>query len=220
MSGIVLLFFVSFAVKHSATTSSRCHHYDRFAVVNIAKIKTNRLTLRPLTLADVDEMHRLWIDPGVRKYLWDDFVIPREKAQEVVAASVTLFKEMGLGLWAVAFHEQSALIGFCGYWYFHDPPELEILYGMAPQHWGNGLATEIARATLQLGFQYLGFGEIVASADAPNAASFRVMEKTGMKFCKRENKDERDTIFYSLSKNDFQSDPSIQFISAEAGERK
>jgi ribosomal-protein-alanine N-acetyltransferase len=188
--------------------------------MNVREIKTKRLALRPFTMEDVDEIHRLWTEPGVRKYLWDDEIISKEKAREVIAENLTLLDEKGFGLWAVTFHEQSAIIGFCGYWHFHEPPELEILYGISPEHWGKNLATEIAQAMLQFGFRYLGFDEILASADAPNAASFRVMEKIGMKFLKRENKNGLDTIFYSLSKNEFQFDDSIQFISHEVDGRR
>jgi ribosomal-protein-alanine N-acetyltransferase len=73
---------------------------------------------------------------------------------------------------------------------------------------------------LQFGFQYLKFDEISASADAPNAASFRVMEKTGMMFLKRESRNGLDTIFYTISKNDFQFDKSIQVIANEVDEQK
>lgn len=198
---------------------SACCEEDIF-VMTIREIKTKRLSLRPFTLADVDEIHQLWIEPGVRKYLWDDEIIPKERAQEVIARSIELFNEKGLGLWAVTFHKQATIIGFCGYWYFHEPPELEILYGIAPQYWGNNLATEAARALLQYGFQYLGFDEIIASADAPNAASFRVMEKTGMKFLKRASKNGWDTIFYAISKNDFRVDESVQIIAPEADQQK
>lgn len=180
--------------------------------MSIREIKTKRLFLRPFALADVDEIHQLWIEPGVRKYLWDDEILPKEKSQEVIAKSVELFNEKGFGLWAATFHEQAVIIGFCGYWYFHEPPELEILYGISPEYWGNNLATEAAQAMLQFGFQYLKFNEIIASADTPNAASFRVMEKTGMKFSKRESKNGLDTIFYSISKNAFQFDDSTQFL--------
>jgi ribosomal-protein-alanine N-acetyltransferase len=180
--------------------------------MNIREIKTARLSLRPFTLADVEAIHRLWIEPGMRKYLWDDEIISKEKAREVIETSMSLFEEKGFGLWAATFHEQSTIIGFGGYWYFHEPPELEILYGIAPQYWGNNLATEAAKAMLQFGFQYLKFDEISASADAPNTASFRVMEKTGMKFLKRENRNGLDTIFYSISQNEFQFDHSTQFL--------
>lgn len=69
--------------------------------MNVERIKINRLILQPFTLADVDEVHRLWVKPGMRKYLWDDEIIPHEKAKEVVAESVALFKDNGFGLWAM-----------------------------------------------------------------------------------------------------------------------
>lgn len=206
--------------NESAMPAANCNLMVRTMKTGIIEIKTRRLVLRPFTRADVDEIHKLWTEHGVRKYLWDDEIIPHAQAQEVIARSVELFREEGTGLWTVSFHQQPALIGFCGYWYFREPPELEILYGISPELWGKNLATEAARAMLQYGFQYLGFDEIIASADAPNAASFRVMEKAGMKYWKRENKSGLDTIFYAISKDDFHVDNSVQFTAHEAGKKK
>jgi ribosomal-protein-alanine N-acetyltransferase len=78
------------------------------------------------------------------------------------------------------------LIGFCGFWHFHEPPELELLYGIAPDHWHKGLATEAANAMIRYGFDVLRFERIVASTDAANTASVRVMERAGLRFWKRE----------------------------------
>ena len=55
----------------------------------------------------------------------------------------------------------------------HQPPQLELLYGIAPEHWNKGLATEAANAIIRHGFDTLGFERIEASTDAPNAASVR-----------------------------------------------
>jgi ribosomal-protein-alanine N-acetyltransferase len=49
--------------------------------------------------------------------------------------------------------EEDTLIGFCGFWFFYDPPELQLLYGIAPDRWGKGLAAEIARAMIRYGFE-------------------------------------------------------------------
>src|SRR5262245_58754509 len=70
--------------------------------------------------------------------------------------------------------------------YFHDPPQLELLYGIAPDRWNKGLATEAAIAMIGYGFEVLGFERIEASTDALNAASVRVMARAGMRFWKRE----------------------------------
>ena len=101
-------------------------------------LETARLRLRPLTVADVDDLHRLFTQPGVRRYLRDDEVVPRERAAVLVDASVASFEAHGYGLWAVSLQNDDALIGFCGFWPFHEPPRLELLYGIAPGHWGAG----------------------------------------------------------------------------------
>ena len=67
-----------------------------------------------------------------------------------------------------------------------------------PEHWSRGLATEAAKAMIQFGFEQLGFERIIASADAPNVASHRVMEKAGMAFDKRVTVDGLDTVYYSV----------------------
>ncbi|MCS6924311.1 MAG: GNAT family N-acetyltransferase [Candidatus Binatia bacterium] len=175
-------------------------------MARIARLATARLWFRPLTLSDVDALHRLWTEPGIRKYLWDDQVIPRQQAAEIVARSVELFAEAGIGLWGMFQQGAEALIGFCGYWYFRDPPELELLYGVAPAHWGKGFATEAARAMLRYGFEELGFRRVVGSTEVVNIASVRVMEKAGMVVARRAAVNGCDTVFFVLSRELFVPD--------------
>jgi RimJ/RimL family protein N-acetyltransferase len=140
----------------------------------------------------------------VRKYLWDDEVISREQTASVIDESISLFKSNGFGLWGVLHRRGETLIGFCGYWFFHDPPQLQLLYAIAPDHWATGLATEAARSVIAYGFEELSFDRIIASADAPNQASLRVMEKAGMAFDKRLYINGLDTVYYAISREEFQ----------------
>jgi ribosomal-protein-alanine N-acetyltransferase len=164
-------------------------------------LETARLRLRPLTAADVDDLHWLFTQPGVRRYLWDDEVIPRERTASVVERSTALLATHGFGLWAVSFKDSPAIVGFCGFWHFHEPPRLELLYGIAPDHWNNGLATEAAIAMICHGFEVLGFARIEASTDAANTASVRVMERAGLRFWKRETTNGLDTIYSWIERN-------------------
>jgi len=163
-------------------------------------LETARLRLRPLTVADGGDLHRLFTLPGVRKYLWDDEIIPLERAAVLVEASVSSFEAHGHGLWAVSLPNDDALIGFCGFWPFHEPPQLELLYGLSSDHWHRGLATEAANAMIRYGFDVLGFERIEASTDAANAASVRVMERAGLRFWKRELTNGLDTIYYAINR--------------------
>ena len=160
------------------------------------ELKTARLVLRPLRMADADELHALWTAPGVRRYLWDDEVIAPERTADVIAESERLFASEGYGLWAARHHGSEALVGFGGYWSFHEPPRRELLYGVAKSHWGKGLATELASALMQFGTEQRRFAEILASTDAPNVASVRVLEKLGFELERRATSSGRDTLFF------------------------
>ncbi|MGH9900270.1 MAG: GNAT family N-acetyltransferase [Pyrinomonadaceae bacterium] len=181
-------------------------------MTNGTEIETERLCLRPFTPEDVDAVHRLWTDKDVRRYIWDDEAIPRERAAAVIDESRRLFESEGFGLWAASPRAEDALIGFCGYWYFHEPPELQLLYGLAPASWGRGLAAEAARAMIRFGFEELSLDRVVASADAPNEASFRVMEKAGMTFEKRVLMNDRDTVYYAITREEFRPDDSTYVL--------
>ena len=171
-------------------------------------IETARLHLRPFASADLDDLHRLWTEPEVRRYLFDGEIIPRGLVGEEIAGSQERFKTKGCGLWSAFPKGADELIGFCGYRFFHQPPELQLLYGFAPAHWGRGLATEAARAMIRYGFEELALTRVIASADTVNASSLRVMEKAGMTFEKRAIVGGLDTTYYALSREAFQPDES------------
>ena len=175
-------------------------------------IETARLRLRPFTLDDVDDFHRFLIDPDVRKYLCDDKVLSREQVASFIDESLASFKTHGFGLWAVLPREEDSLIGFCGFRFFFDPPELQLMYGIAPDRWGQGLATEIARVMIQYGFEEYSFDRIITSADAPNLASLRVMEKAGMTFEKWVCINGSDLVYYAIARDAFEPDESLYRI--------
>jgi len=181
--------------------------------MSLLRIETRRLQIRPFILDDVEALHRHWTRPEVRKYLWDDIIIPREQVVEVVESSINSFATNGFCFWAVFPKDKTELIGFCGFRFFGEPPEIEILYSIAPEYWSQGLATEAAQAMLRCGFEEHGFERIYAGADPPNAASFRVMEKCGMTFAKRMFINNIEAIYHVISRQAFQPDDSVYKIS-------
>lgn len=54
-------------------------------------------------------------------------------------------------------------------------------YTLNRRHWKNGYATEGARALLNVAFVSLGLHRVWATCDARNRASYRVLEKLGMR---------------------------------------
>ncbi|MCD5346621.1 GNAT family N-acetyltransferase [Agromyces sp. S2-1-8] len=59
--------------------------------------------------------------------------------------------------------------------------EAGIGYGVAPHHAGRGFATEIARALIDLAVDELGAHRVTAGCYADNIASWKVMERLGMR---------------------------------------
>jgi ribosomal-protein-alanine N-acetyltransferase len=146
--------------------------------------------------SDARELHDLWTTPGVRRFLWDDCVIPFEQTATTIETSVRLFAERGFGLWGARRHDRPRLVGFGGFWYFREPPELELLYGVAEEAWGAGVATDVGRAIVEYGRRSLRMPVIHASTDLANAASVRVLEKLGFRHTRRAAIAGLDTVFY------------------------
>lgn len=162
-------------------------------------LRTSRLRLRPLGRADLGEIHALWVDPDVRRYLWDGLEISVDAASDVLSSTERHFRQRRYGIWGVHALDAAALIGFAGArpWPTGEP---ELLYGLQRTSWGRGLATEAGEAVLAHLFETLGHPRVVAATDPPNAASIRVMERLGMTFDERIEMHGLDTVVYRLSR--------------------
>lgn len=132
----------------------------------------------------------------MRRYLLDDELVSREWVESEVVASAARFRAGSAGLWTLRPLEGGAMAGFVGYRPFFDPPEPQLLYGLLPTYWGQGLATEAAKAAVDFGLHELGFAEVRAAVDAPNEASIAVLERLGMRECKRTEDGVAGTAFY------------------------
>lgn len=167
------------------------------------ELTTPRIQLRPCKADDIDALHRLWTDSDVRKYLWDDEIIPLELVAEIVDSSIQDFATRGFGHWIITWKDNNELIGWVGLREFGTLPAIEVLYGIMPSCWGQGLAVEAARAILHYGFTQLNLPQIHAGTDAPNTASLRVMEKLGMRFDRRSQTNGLETIYYVIAREEF-----------------
>jgi [ribosomal protein S5]-alanine N-acetyltransferase len=144
------------------------------------QLQTTRLAMRPITTDDIDVLHALWTNADVRRYLWDDIVIHLERAATEINYSIASFYIYKFGLWAITLKASGQIIGFCGLRRFGNPPETELLYGLHPDHWHQGYATEASREILRYGFEVLEHEKIYAGRDLPNTPSQAVMQRLGM----------------------------------------
>lgn len=164
---------------------------------------TKRLQLAPITHQDAGEFHQLLSHPRVRKYLCDDHVLLLSQVEQMVSQSIAALNDNQYGLWVSRFVGEAAIVGFCGYWTFFEPSQIQLMYGVSPMYWAQGLAVEMGQKMLDYGFQVHGFETIWASADVPNQASIYVMQRLGMKFAKQEIVEGQELIFYQLGREDW-----------------
>ena len=177
------------------------------------ELRTERLWLRPVAPADRDALHRLWTDPDVRRFLWDDRVIDLVVVDGVLAASVASFAAEGFGHFALRESEAGpgvgadgadALLGTCGLHRYTPGAEPELLYSLAPECWGSGLASEAARAVVADAFVRLDFPRVLARADVPNRGSVRVMQRLGMQHAGEREEGGLRLVSYTLAREDWQ----------------
>jgi ribosomal-protein-alanine N-acetyltransferase len=110
--------------------------------------------------------------------------LSREESDALIARIEAHQQQHGFTFFAAEVRATSQLIGFIGMVYTpfeaRFTPCVEIGWRLAAEFWGQGLATEGARAVLQFGFDELKLAEIVALTVPANRRSRRVMEKLGM----------------------------------------
>ena len=144
-------------------------------------LEGERVSLRPLTIADAEEMLLFARDPEVTRYLpWSsntDLTMVRSFLREQISRR---HRNESLGF-AVILRSTGAMIGSTDLMDLkRTKGEAEFGYILARPFWGNGLMTESALLTLDCGRSELNLKRIFAWADQENLASRRVLEKCGL----------------------------------------
>ncbi len=111
-------------------------------------------------------------------------ILNRAETEAQVARIREHFDRHGFGVWAVEVPGVAEFIGYVGLGIprFDAPftPCVEIGWRLAFEFWGNGYATEAARAAVEFGFEKFQIDQIVSFTAPANHRSRRVMERLGM----------------------------------------
>jgi RimJ/RimL family protein N-acetyltransferase len=145
-------------------------------------LRTERLILREWRDADFDAWAAMNADPRVMEHF--PKLLDRAASDAIGIRARESMAERGFGILAVEIPGVTAFAGSVGLsvprFEAHFTPCVEIGWRLAHAYWGNGYATEAARATMEDGFTRLGLDEIVAMTAVGNTRSRHVMEKLGM----------------------------------------
>ncbi len=137
----------------------------------MTRIETDRLIIRPPTLADAEQLHDIFSHADAMQY-WS--TLPHTDLSQTIAyieGVIALPSEQGEDF---VVEHNGIVIGKAGFWRFP-----EIGYIFHPDSWGKGIASEAVGALLEHGFGQCKLTKVIADVDPRNAGSIRMLEKLG-----------------------------------------
>jgi ribosomal-protein-alanine N-acetyltransferase len=162
---------------------------------------------------DLSPLSLIFADPDVMEYLGrDGLPIPTEETALALTSIIRHWRTHGFGRWAVEDKAEGRLIGYAGIRSLEG--QAELVYLLAKEYWGMGLATEVALACLKYGFTEKRFPSILALTRPRNVRSRRVMEKIGMRFEKDANYFGIDVVQYVVERREYKGDDSPYLLRA------
>ncbi len=108
----------------------------------------------------------------------------RQETEEYMDLNLAHWDKYGYGIWILTENQTGLFAGRGGLRnaVLGGKNEVEIAYGLMPQFWNRGLATEFVRTLIDNGFSQLGLDSIACVTRPDNIASQRVLEKTGFQY--------------------------------------
>jgi RimJ/RimL family protein N-acetyltransferase len=132
--------------------------------VRAETLRTERLLLRPIRDGDIDGFAAMHADPRVVAHLHEP--MNRTESEVLLARIRANTARYGIGPFAVEVPGGEEFIGLVGLARPRSEmplmPCVEIAWRIASAYWGQGYATEAARACIADGFRYLDIPEILA----------------------------------------------------------
>jgi RimJ/RimL family protein N-acetyltransferase len=147
-------------------------------------LQTKRLVLRPFTRGDVDAVHSYRRREDVARYLHDG-PLSRDECALAIQQRVTQVKLESAGdriVLAVELQRTGTLIGEVSLiWRQVEARQAEVGWIFDPAYHGRGYATEAAKCLLDFAFTQVEIHRVYARCSAHNLASWRLMERLGMR---------------------------------------
>jgi RimJ/RimL family protein N-acetyltransferase len=149
---------------------------------NLVSFDTQRLRAERLLEDHFDLIHRMHQDERVMAHLGG--LRTREQTSEYMAHNLAHWAEHGYGIWILRERATGLFTGRGGLRNvtLEGKDEVEVAYGLMPEFWNKGLATEFVRAVVRIGFSQIGLCSLACVTQRDNIASVHVLKKTDFHF--------------------------------------
>jgi len=168
------------------------------------QIDSERLELRDFVSADADMIFALNSNREVMRYMPEAAKLRASliDAELMIERAMDYYEEHpGLGIWPTLLKSTGDCIGWTCLKHLDHTNEIELGYRFFPEHWGQGLCTEISRELIRYGFEQLGLTRIVGITHPENLASRRVLEKVGMTHERNDHYYGIDVVYYARNQS-------------------
>jgi ribosomal-protein-alanine N-acetyltransferase len=161
------------------------------------------MTLRSLTQNDFERYFQIVLSQAaVMRWFGGGEPRTREEAEVTWARFLSPDRDPRDRLWAVTDRSSGELIGHAALQRLEQGELTEVGYALGQSYWGVGLATEASRAVIDFGFATSDLDMIVGVARQENAASRRVLEKSGLTFKGLRRYYGLDLAYYELKRSE------------------
>ncbi|MCD0490055.1 GNAT family N-acetyltransferase [Pedobacter sp. MC2016-14] len=148
--------------------------------------ETDRIILREIELTDAEAMFEMDSDPEVHIYLGKKPIKTIKEAEAQIAFIRQQYVDHGIGRWAIIDKQSNQFVGWGGLKFRTDTVNgysnyYDVGYRLLRKFWGQGYATESAKASLKYAFEVLKVQVVCAMAHHANAASRHALLKAGLK---------------------------------------
>ena len=145
-----------------------------------ASFSLPRLLAERLTDEHLPFIRRMDQDPRLAATLGG--VRTEAETRDYLARNLAHWAEHGFGIWILREPGTGTLMGRAGLRQVEveGATEVEIAYALCPEFWGRGLATDVARACVTIGREWLGTPSLVGLVLPGNIASQRVLRKAAL----------------------------------------
>ena len=177
------------------------------------RIETQRMWGERIEEADRSDLLAMHRDPLLMATLTlDGKPLADDETERRLEKYLDDWTRDGFGLWMFRHQRDKRLVGRGGLrrTAVTGSERVELAYAVLPEFWNRGYASEMALASLRVGFDHLQLDEIVCFTLTSNLASQRVMQKVGLRYQRVFGEIGLPHVLYRLSRDEWLASHSRQ----------